>query len=334
MSKPRSNAADYAVYLLVRVVVCVLQALSQDAARRLAAGLAWLLYHMDRRHRLAADDNLRHAFPGRLTDAQRDGLVRSVYVHFCRMFIEIIHMPRALHPGNWREHLEMPQGRLTLDCLLSGRPLLLVTGHFGNWELGGYILGLLGFRTHAIARKLDNPYLDQFLRRFRERTGQGILEKHGEFDKLTAVLAGNGAVATLGDQDAGRRGLYVDFFGRPASTHKAIALLSLEHRAPLLVIGVRRVAEPMRYQLVTADCIRPEEYDGRRPDAVKAMTQRFTAALERMVREAPEQYFWLHRRWKHQPARKAAKAACGEPSPSKTISSEESLKSAPLPCRC
>jgi KDO2-lipid IV(A) lauroyltransferase len=308
MSKPRPKAADYAVYLLVRVTVCVLQALSQRAARRLAGGLAWLLYRVDRRHRLVADDNLRHAFPGRFTDAQRDRLVRAVYLHFCRMFLEIIHLPRALHPANWRDHFEMPQGRVTLDCMLSGRPLLLVTGHFGNWELGGYTLGLLGFRTYAIARPLDNPYLDGYLRRFRERTGQGILAKHGDFDKLTAILGGNGAVATLGDQDAGQRGLYVDFFGRPASTHKAIALLSLQHRAPMLVIGVRRVGESMRYQLVTEDCIRPEEYDGR-PDAVRAMTQRFTAALERIVREAPEQYFWLHRRWKHQPQAKKAKRA-------------------------
>src|SRR5262245_53882872 len=253
MSKPRSKAADYAVYLLVRAAVCLLQALSQDAARGLAAGLARRLYRWDRRHRLVAYGNLRQAFPGRYTDAERDGLVRSVYLHFCRMFLEIIHMPRALHPGNWRRHFEMPQGRLTLDCLLSGRPLLLVTGHFGNWELGGYILGLLGFRTYAIARDLDNPYLDAFLRRFRERTGQGILSKTGDFDRINAVLQGRGAVATLGDQDAGQRGLYVDFFGRPASTHKAIALLSLEHRAPLLVIGVRRVGEPMRYQLVAVD---------------------------------------------------------------------------------
>jgi KDO2-lipid IV(A) lauroyltransferase len=308
MSKPRSNPADYAVYLFVRVVVCVLQALSRPAARRVAAGLAWLLYYADRRHRLVADDNLRQAFPGRFDDAERDSLVRAVYRHFCQVFMEIIHMPRALHPTNWRDHFGMPHGRLTIDCLLSGRPLLLVTGHFGNWELGGYIIGLLGFRTYAIARPLDNPYLDHYLRRFRERTGQGILAKHGDFDRLTAILENKGAVATLGDQDAGQRGLYVDFFGRPASTHKAIALLSLEHRVPLLVIGVHKLAEPMRYQLLAVDHIRPEDYDGK-PDAVKAMTQRFTAALEQIVREAPEQYFWLHRRWKHQPRAKKAKAA-------------------------
>ncbi len=308
MSKPRWKVADYAVYVLVRVVVCVLQALSYGAARRAASGLAWLLYHVDRRHRLVADDNLRQAFPGRLSGAQRDGLVRAVYRHFCCLLIDIVHTPRRLNPATWRRHVELSDSRLLVERLLSGRPLLLVTGHFGNWEIGGYVLGLLGFRTFAIARPLDNTYLDDFLRRFRERTGQGILAKHGDFERMRAILAGNGVLATLGDQDAGQRGLFVDFFGRPASTHK-IALLALEHRVPMLVIGVRKVAEPMRYRVVVEEEILPEEYDDR-PDAVRAVTQRFTAALERLVRRSPEQYFWLHRRWKHQPQpRKSRKAA-------------------------
>ncbi len=308
MSKPRSNTADYAVYLLVRVVVCVLQALSYGAACQVAAGLAWLLYHVDRRHRFVADDNLRHAFPGRYTDAERDKLVRSVYRHFCALLIDIVHTPRRLTPATWRAHVEFSDIRPLVDRVLSHRPLLLVTGHFGNWEVGGYVLGLLGFRTWAIARKLDNDYLDDFLRRFRERTGQGILAKHGDFDKMTAILAGNGVLGTLGDQDAGQRGLFVDFFGRPASTHKAVALLALQHRVPMLVIGVRKMPGAMRYRIVIEDQILPEEYDGR-PGAVREMTQRFTAALERVVCQAPEQYFWLHRRWKHQPQAKKARQA-------------------------
>jgi KDO2-lipid IV(A) lauroyltransferase len=306
MSKSRSKRVDYAVYLLVRVVVCVLQALSYGAAHRLAAGLAWLLYHADRRHRLVADDNLRHAFPGRYTDAERDALVRAVYRHFCRLLIDIIHTPRRLSPLTWRRYIDLSESRPIIDRIASGRPMLLVTGHFGNWEIGGYVLGLLGFRTYAIARPLDNPYLDDFLRGFRQRTGQGILAKHGDFEKMNAILESNGVLATLGDQDAGQRGPFVDFFGRPASTHKAIALLSLEHRVPVLVIGVRKIGEPMRYRIVVEDHILPEEYDGR-PAAVMEMTQRFTAALERVVRQAPEQYFWLHRRWKHQPQPKKAK---------------------------
>ena len=311
MSKPRSAAGDYAAYLALRVVLCVLQMLTPPAARRLAGLLAWLAYHVDRRHRLVADDNLRRAFPDERDDAARDRRVRAVYRHFCSVMVEIAHLPRLLSPTTWRRYVTLVNGRPVIEALLSGRPLLLVTGHLGNWELGGYALGLLGFHTHAIARKLDNPHLNEFLlHRFRQRTGQRILYKDGDFERIQAVLAGGGAIATLGDQDAGRRGQFVDFFGRPASTHKAVALLALEFNAAMVVIGVPRVAEPMRYAVVVEEVILPEEYAGRRPDAVRDITQRFTAALERMVRRTPEQYFWLHRRWKHEPpVRKAKRAA-------------------------
>jgi KDO2-lipid IV(A) lauroyltransferase len=122
------------------------------------------------------------------------------------------------------------------------------------------------------------------------------------------VLDRGGILATLGDQDAGQRGLFVDFFGRPASTHKAIALLALEYNVPMLVIGTPKMTASGLYKGEVEDLIRPEEYAGR-PDAIPAITQRFTAALERLIRRHPEQYFWLHRRWKHQPPQKKGKQA-------------------------
>ena len=198
---------------------------------------------------------------------------------------------------------------MLLDPLLSGRPLMFVTGHFGNWELGGFILGALGFKTYAIARTLDNPYVDWFLRvKFREKTGQQILSKDDDYERIKQVLANNGVLATLADQDAGQRGLFVDFFGRPASTHKAVALLSMAYKVPLAVIGTAKLGEPMRYAVLVEDVIYPEEYDGR-PDAVRQITERFSTALERLVRRYPQQYFWLHRRWKHQPLVKAGRKA-------------------------
>jgi KDO2-lipid IV(A) lauroyltransferase len=176
MAKERFKAADYAIYLLVRVVVCIIQMLSYPAACNTARLLAWLLYHVDKRHRRVADDNLQHAFP-ELDAAQRDKRVRAVYLHFCTLLIEIIHIPRKLHATNWRQYLDLKGSHKLVEALLSGRSLLLVTGHFGNWEMGGYVLGLLGFTTHAIARDLDNTYLEDILRSFRERTGQKMLPK-------------------------------------------------------------------------------------------------------------------------------------------------------------
>lgn len=308
MSKPRSAVADYAVYLIARWFVCAVQALPVGAARHVALALAWLAYRVDRRHREAAMDNLRHAFPGRWNDKELARRVRNVYRHFCTLLVEIIQVPRRLHVHNWRRYLELGDGETMVRALLSGRPLLIVTGHVGNWELAGYSMGLLGFRPHAIARPLDNPYLDRFLRTFRERTGQKVLAKHGDFAQMQKLLDKGGVLATLGDQDAGQRGLFVDFFGRPASTHKAVALLALEHRVPMLVVGTLKIAEPVQYRVEVADLILPEEYDGER-EAVRDMTQRFTAGLERLIRTAPTQYFWLHRRWKHQPPKPRRKNA-------------------------
>jgi KDO2-lipid IV(A) lauroyltransferase len=178
----------------------------------------------------------------------------------------------------------------------------------------------MGFKSFAIARVLDNPFLERYTRRLRQSTGQTLIAKNDDFDRLTAAMKEKAKVATLADQDAGPRGVFVDFFGRPASTHKAVALMAIEFDAVMVVFGVPRVdralhpAAPARpglesvyYAVEVEDVIDPRIYSDR-PDAVKAITERYTVALERLIRRHPEQYFWLHRRWKHQPAAKKAKA--------------------------
>jgi KDO2-lipid IV(A) lauroyltransferase len=308
MSRPRSPAVDYAVYLAVRWFVCVIQGVSLETAVAWSRALAWLVERLDRRHRLAALENLRHAFGDRYSDSQRARMVSAVYRHFCLLLIEIIHLPRRLHLRNWRSYVELKNGRTLVDRVLSDKAVLIVTGHFGNWEMGGYVLGLLGVKSYAVARPLDNPYLDDFLRNFRERTGQKLLAKRGDFEQMQAIMNTGGILATLGDQDAGQRGLFVDFFGRPASTHKVMALLALQFQVPILVMVARNLGEPMHYQASVVEEIAPEDYENH-PQAVRAITQRLTKALEDAIRETPEQYFWLHRRWKHEPKRSREKAA-------------------------
>jgi KDO2-lipid IV(A) lauroyltransferase len=308
MAKARSTTQDYAVYLLVRILVCVFQCLSLEAGRVFGRFLAWLAFRLDRRHREVARDNLFRAFPGQYDEQQIQALIRATYGHFGHLLIEIIHLPRKLRPNNWRRYIDVLGGPELVECLLMHRPVLIVTGHYGNWEMAGYALAMLGFKTFAVARSLDNPYLDRFLRKFRQRTGQKLLAKKGELDRIEDILKRGGIVCTVADQDAGPRGLYVDFFGRPASTHKAIALLAMEHDATMIVAGARRIGDPMRYQLEATDIIRPNEFE-RQTGAARALTQRFTAGLERLVRQDIRQYFWLHRRWKHQPAKKTRSVA-------------------------
>jgi KDO2-lipid IV(A) lauroyltransferase len=302
MPKPPRPARDYAVYLAVRTLVCLVQAVPAGAAFVVADWLAALAYRIDRRHRLVAADNLRHAFPDR-SPADLDRLVRGCYRHFVRLVVEIARLPRTLRVSSWRDHAALADGGPLLRGLLADRPALIVTAHFGNWELAGYVLGAVGFRTFAIARVLDNPHLEHFLKGFRQATGQTIIAKKDDFDRLNAALRRGGKVATLADQDAGPRGVFVDFFGRPASAHKAVALMALEFDAVLLVVGVPRTRAG--YRITCEEVIDPRDFAGR-PDAVRAITQHYHAALERLIRRHPEQYFWLHRRWKTRPKGEAA----------------------------
>ena len=305
MPKPRRPFTDFAVYLVVRVIVCIVQAVPTAWAFGFANLLAAVAYRVDKRHRNVAADNLRHAFPER-SDAAIDRIVRDCYRHFATVLIEMLLLPRKMRVANWRNYGSMVNGGPVVAGLLDRRPLLIVTAHFGNWELAGYALGVFGFRTFAIARVLDNPYLDRFLQKFRQATGQTVIAKKDDFDRLTTVLQSGGKVATLADQDAGPRGVFVEFFGRPASAHKAVALMAMEFDAKMVVIGVPRIGSNFHYEITGEDEIDPRDYAGR-PDAVKAITQRYHAALERLIRRHPEQYFWLHRRWKTQPGAKKSK---------------------------
>jgi KDO2-lipid IV(A) lauroyltransferase len=302
MAKPRSRALDYLVYLVVRIVVCVVQALPVSMAWQFAENLAWLAYHVNRRHRSVACENLRRAFPD-LDAAAVNRLVRLVYRHSCLMLIEMILIPRKLHLSNMERHVRYPSPsdrRVGMQWFKSKRPILTVTGHLGNWELLSYTFGMYGFRGGIIARRLDNPYLDRFLKRFRSATGQALLDKNEDYEKVQQMLGAGQHLGILGDQDAGPRGVFVEFFGRPASTHKSIALLSLEYSAPIVVLAALRRKEPLHYDVHLADIILPEDY-AHLPQAVRFITERHAKALEKLVRVDPTQYFWLHRRWKSQP---------------------------------
>jgi Kdo2-lipid IVA lauroyltransferase/acyltransferase len=276
---------------------------------RLAAFVAAVTCRFDRKHRVIARDNLRAAFPERWTETELTQLVQATYRHFFTMVVDTAFMPRKLHARNldrYRAYVD-PERRAQFYALMrSPRPVILVSAHWGNWEMGSYLLGLMGITYHAVARPLDNCFVDRFLRSLREKTGQKVLAKHGSLEQIAELLQRGENLALLADQDAGPRGLFVDFFGRPASTFKSIALLSLEYQAPILVFAAARVGQPMQYKIYFEDLILPEDYSNH-PDAPRAITERYTRALERLVRRHPEQYFWLHRRWKSQPRSKGLK---------------------------
>ena len=167
---------DYAVYLFVRVFICVIQSLRMETCRSLSQGLAVLATDiLGVRYKLA-DENLRHSFP-ELSDKKRRDLIRRMWEHLFLLVAEVAHGPRKIREINWRKHIHLHNVHAIHQMLCVDRPLILVTGHFGNFEIGGYLLGLLGYPTFTVARKLDNPYLNDFVEEFRGMTGQFILSK-------------------------------------------------------------------------------------------------------------------------------------------------------------
>ena len=305
MAKKRNKAIDYSVFLVIRVLVCFLQSIPLEWAYQVAKLLAHFVHAVDKRHRKVALENIRLAFGDRYNEEQRKRLVFDVYHHFCKMFIEMMFIPRKLHKQNWKKYAQLSNATGASRAIMEGRPIIVVTGHFGNWEMAGVWLAAFGLRTFTIARDIDNPYLDKFLRQFRQWTGQTMLSKNGDIDKIQKVLENRGVLVTLADQSAGERGYFVDFFGRPASTHKSIAVLSMRYDAQVVVGYAFRDSKNFHYTIECSQVLDPRDYESI-PNGTFKLTEDFTRLLENAVRKAPEQYFWVHNRWKHKPRERSA----------------------------
>jgi KDO2-lipid IV(A) lauroyltransferase len=300
---------DFLVYLAVRVLIAVAQAMRIETGHALARWFAWLFCDVLKVRSGVIDDNLAHAFP-ELSVLARARLKREMWEHLFLLVLEVAHTPRKIHHTNWRDYVELRNEEHIVRLLLENRPLQLVSGHFGNFEVGGYILGILGFPTYTVARTLDNPYLDDFVNRFRSRTGQHMISKNGGANEIEEVIAQHGTMSFLADQYAGPKGCWVEFFGRAASAYKAIALLALEYNAVVAVSAATRKEKPMRFLLHNYAMADPSGTDGDLGQ-VRELTQWYTTRLEELIRMHPGQYWWLHRRWKdtRQPKQKMRQAA-------------------------
>ena len=294
-------------YLAFRSLAGVAAALPPRAVLRVATLLAWLFTRVLPQNAVrghVARENLRLAFPD-APPAEIERLVFGMWRHLFRMVVEMIQLPRKVGRDTMADVFTFRNRDETVRALCSGRPVLILGGHFGNWEVGNVAFGAFGFPVNAVARDLDNPYLHEWFLNLRRKSGGRLISKKGGSGEMTAVLEHRGLLGLLCDQDAGDRGLFVPFFGRDASTFKSIALLAMEYRALVCVGSSIRLPDDFRrdrwtrYEIGCEEIIDPDDFT--QSDAVEEITRRYAAALERAIRRAPEQYFWVHRRWKSVP---------------------------------
>lgn len=289
----------------LQFVIAVLQVMTIGACARFCHFLSWLFADVIKFRRKVIYDNIKAVYPD-LSDEEIAKMGRKMWYHLLMMGCEIAHAPRKIHDTNWRKYVHIPDPSIMTGYLIDYRPVVAVSGHFGNFEIGGYVTGLLGVPSYTIARKLDNDYLNDFVNKFREWNGQFILPKDGSAPMVQKVLESGGVLTLLGDQHAGTKGCWVDFLGRPASCHKAVALFTLNGRAPMVVTYSKHTDQPMRFEIGCAGVIDPLTMPKELND-VKALTQWYNDRMAEVIREDPEQFWWLHKRWKEKPVRKTKK---------------------------
>ena len=252
------------------------------------------------RRRADPPGRARRQFTARLSRARRARIARLAVRHVGTL-VRDVRRDRARPTQDSRNQLARLLRTGGADEIIHAafedRPALFLSSHYGNFELSAFALGLLGIPTWTVARPLDNVFLDRYVTQFRGLTGQRLLPKNGSSGQIDVILETNGILAILGDQHAGPRGCWVDFFGRPASSHKAIAPFALSSDATVVFCYTRRMGEPLQLRMGSGGwfdtrTIPPEMR------TVPGIIGWYTRILENTIRQAPEQYWWVHRRWK------------------------------------
>ncbi len=278
----------------MRLLVAVIDLLPLSWAVAGARRLADLAYALDRRRRRVAIDNLkRSGLAGSEREAAR--LARASARHFATVLVETLRAPRILADEE-AVVFRIPEA---VESLLDDpdRGLLIATGHFGNWEIGGQAFARFKPLT-AAARRVSNPRVDSFLRRRKPAERFRLVDEwFGSPTRYTETLGRGEALALLIDLDARGEGIQLEFFGRNAATHVTAAMLHLVTKAPLVFASCARLA-PGRFEVTFSEPIRHAPTGDREAD-IRAVLGRLHAELERVIRGAPEQYLWAHSRWKH-----------------------------------
>ncbi len=299
MARDQSFLVNQVQYQALRAVSAAMHIFSPRRNLTTARMLGSLMYRFDAKHRRRALEHIHAALPG-LPQDRAQCIAEQSMQHFLRLAVEVLFTTRCIQLDTWTDHIRLKGLEEAMDLILSDRPTILVTGHYGNWEVLGYVMALLGVDLAAIARPIDNPLVNDWLLGVRQAKGMKIITKWGASEPMVELLGRGGTLAFIGDQNAGDKGMFVPFFGRLASAYKSIGLLALRFDAPVICGYARRVGDDFRFEVGTTDIIYPEDWKSR-PDPLYYLTARYTRAIEQMVREAPEQYLWIHRRWKSRP---------------------------------
>ena len=304
-----ATLSHYAQYYGIRASVAALRRLSFERASAFGERIGVLGYRPFGIRRAVVQRQVAAAFPG-LSEPEVERIARASYANLGRTTIETALLPTYSREqvlslveqvDGW-EHVERAFGE--------GRGVMFVSGHLGNWELGGSYVAARGVPLEAVARRMENPLFDRYLNETRQRIGLAVIHDADAVRRVPRAMREQHAIAFLVDQGAvGLASTWVPFFGRYAKTPRGPAVFALRLKAPLLFACALRQPNGrfvMHFEPIAVQSTGTLDAD------VDRIVASYTSTLERWVRRAPEQYFWHHRRWKHQ--RPGTPPELGDPS--------------------
>lgn len=285
--------------LLFRTIGAAARVVPRRALLAVGALGGTLARLVDGRHRGIVDRNLRLAYGSDADPRRLREISRACWRHFGKVVAAALRF-EGLEPEELRRLVRIRGFERLRAAHALGRGVLVFSGHLGNWELGAVVCGSRGVPLAVVARPLDNPRLERLLAPRRSVSGNAVIDKRRALAEMARALRRGTGVGVLIDQDARDRGVFVPFFGRPTSTSPALALLALRSGAPIVpafcVLGEDGVWD------VTVEPPLDVPLSGRRDVDVRRITAAATAVLESWIRRFPEQWLWMHRRWKTVPA--------------------------------
>jgi len=291
MKRESRHTIEYRLVLAVRAAIGVCP---DGLVRAIGTAIGWTFWAVDAGHRRLALRQLQAAFPSK-TPQECRRITRLTFAHFGRSLTTLLKFS-TLTPDQIRARVIFDGDDRVRQALTAGKGVIIVTGHFGFWELQGLATALALPPISVLARRLDNPHLHDLLERVRTATGNRVIYRQGAVRRVLRALQQNEAVAILIDQHIQPQdAVTVSFFGRPAATTSAVAALAL--RTGAAVIPAFGLPLPGgRYRMVYEHPIEPPLPDATNP--ITELTQRCTDVLEMYVRRNPELWLWMHRRWR------------------------------------
>ena len=296
-----ATTLDRVVFAVLRALMAMLRALPLAWALRLASAAGLLAYAVAPPLRRVGMKNLEIAFPERAI-AERRRILRASFANLGCMIAELAHLPRTT-AEELRERVRFEDEAWWAENVARPRDTggLILSGHFGNWELLVFAHGMRGFPVSMVHRSIANPLIDRWLNALRARAGTRLVRKRHAAGGVLKALHDRELLVLPFDQNSTRGlGVFVDFFGVPASTNSGIARLALRSGAPAVPVFIVREGRSARHRVHVLPLMYARRSDDLESD-VKRTTQELSDVFESMVRRFPEQWLWIHKRWKTRP---------------------------------